>query len=300
MVQNFNNILFAVKDLKKPLNSMIFHLAEILNVKKIFLYQYLSHDEEQQNDDNFLDKDKYLEELKLHVTEIFPSFSQVQFEFLILNKDPLKEILKASLKLDIDLIICEYGSGFLKREDILKIAKNCYCSALIIPQNCGSSEIHNILVPVDFSDYSKRALDCALKLSSVRKIAVTLNHVFFVPSTYLATGKSYEESAVNEKQMAKKECQQFLKHYYADDLYLTYSYILDDDKDPTDKIYKDAMDNNADLIILGSKGKTNSPEVLTGSIAFSILLFNQQIPMMIIKNKKNNYDLAEEYILNMQ
>lgn len=294
-MQKFNNILLEIKDLNKPFNHLIFELANILNVEKIYFYQFVPQIEDQQQNE-FLNNDRYLQEFEILLKDAYPSISQVQFEFLTFNSNLLKEILKTAIKLDIDLIICEYGSVNLKREEIIKIAKNSYCNVLILPEEVGSSELRNILIPVDFSEYSKKALEFALDVSSKRRITLILNHVFFVPSSYHATGKSYEESANIEKQMAKKECQKFLKDYNAEDLNISYSYILDDDKDPTDKIFKDSLDNNTDLMVLGSKGKTNSAEHLTGSIAFSILLYNKKVPMLIIKNKKANYDLAEDYI----
>lgn len=294
----FNNILLQVKDLTKPYNPIIFELADILDIKKVYLFQLVPQNDELQNN-NLIDKDIYLDELLTNAKNSFPLVDQIQFEFLAFSREPLKEILKGSINLDIDLIICEYGSENLKREEIIKITKNSYCSVLVLPENSSSTELKNLLVPVDFSEYSKKALEFALEVSSKRKIHLVLNHVFFVPSTYHATGKSYEESAIIEKQMAKKECQKFLKELNAEDSNISYSYVLDDDKDPTDKIYKDALDNNADLIIFGSKGKTNSAEFLTGSIAFSILLYNKQVPMLIIKNKKANYDLAEDFLRNL-
>lgn len=299
-MQKFKNILIEIKEIERPLNPLILNLVEILKAEKIFFcfLEPINTEREDNSSHMSSDLDQKKEHLQLSCNKYLPQ--HLEYELIWINKDhPIKSLLQTLIIKDIDLLIFEYGKSSSQKEEIIKIAKISYCSILLIPENNFLKPIKRILVPVDFSNYSRHAMELALEIVNTGKILIVLNHVYYVPADYHATGKSYEESANLEKLAAKKECQKFLKDYNLYNEDISYSYILDDDRDPTDKIYKDAVDNETDLIIIGAKGKTQSPEILTGSIAFSLLLYNQQIPMMIIKNKKENYDLAEDIIRNI-
>ena len=65
-------------------------------------------------------------------------------------------------------------------------------------------------------------------------------------------------------------------------------YTFDDDDAPADKIYLEAMNFDADLIIISSRGRTKAASLLLGSSALELLKFRQKIPYMIIKDKHEN------------
>jgi len=300
-LKNIKNILIEVNSPEAIIDPLVLYYITLLNIGKVYFY-HLSSENDRENDDVLtseihLNPEDDLGNCKNIVQWNFPEGNTILCERVFLEGDLIKSILKVSVKNDIDLILFKYGNS-VSKEEIIKIAKNSYCSILTLPEGPSIKRISNILLPLDFSQYSRQALELALKIAETGKIMIILNHVYFVPSGYHATGKSYEESALLVKQAAKKECQMFLKDYDLYNTEISYSFILDDDKDPTDKIYNEVLESRADLLIIGAKGTTNSPNLLTGSTAFSLLINNQVVPMIIIKNKRENYDLAENVIIN--
>ncbi|MDQ3393464.1 MAG: universal stress protein [Bacteroidota bacterium] len=297
-MHNYKNICLDINGLGETIKPSILGLITLLKVQKIFFYHFELKNEEE-NDNAILiegEKTNCKEKLKALIKNNSIKGISIHPEVMELNDDFVRSLLKALMKFDIDILCFEFDNGSAKREEIIKIAKNAYCTVITLPVGGPVVPIKRILLPIDFSEYSRKAVEFVFELSNTSNISIIVNHVYCVPAGYHATGKSYEESASIIKQGAKKDCQKFLKEYEIQNSPITYSCILDDDKDPTDKIYKDAVDNEIDLIIIGSKGKTNSVEILTGSTAFGLLMYNQKVSMLIMKHKMANYDLAEEVL----
>ncbi len=263
MVDAFKNILIEIKDKETQFNDPLVFLIEILGIKKITFYYIYQHNNEIIADNQALeaysDKDLLQKELKVFIERNITEHHSVQYEIIFIqnNSDHVKSLLRTAIQKDIDLIIFEYGRNTATREEILKISKYSYCSVIVFPEPGPGNTFEKLLIPLDFSEYSRKALNVALNIAESRKVQLVFNHVYYVSSGYHATGKSYEESANLEKQAAKKEIQEFMSGYDFFNTNISYSFILDDDKDPTDKIYKDAVDKEIDLIIIGAKGKRN-------------------------------------------
>ncbi len=83
----------------------------------------------------------------------------------IIEGNPLTEIIRLTRKENIDLILV----GRKKEKEVrgklpLHLTRKAPCSVFIIPEG-SSSRITNILVPVDFSDASRAALEVAIRVA---------------------------------------------------------------------------------------------------------------------------------------
>jgi nucleotide-binding universal stress UspA family protein len=200
------------------------------------------------------------------------------------------DILKFVSQNNIDLIIFYFSEK--NHDAAIKITRSSACSVLLLSPEL-PVKLDNILVPIDFSAYSKKALEMAFAFAEERKLRIFVNHIYYVPEGYHSEGKSYDEMAGLVYKNAKKEYQDLIKEYNSLAYHIIPSFILDDDKDPTDKIFKEALDQEVDLIIMFSKGKTASGSEIMGNTAKTLLLFNTTIPLLILKNKKENADIAD-------
>ena len=64
--------------------------------------------------------------------------------------------------------------------------------------------------------------------------------------------------------------------------------ILDDDNSPSDKIFEYAEEVKADMIVMGSKGRTGMASILFGSVASKIIGYDTTIPLLVVKEKEEN------------
>ncbi len=216
-----------------------------------------------------------------------------QVEIEAQEGNPQDNLLKWVKVKAIDLMVLGKKSKTSGRSLLsYRLAQKANCSVLLIPQESHAA-MENILVPVDFSNYSHEALRYALQIHGRKPVKITLQHVYVVPSGYHTTGKSYEEFAAIMKKNAEKDCAGFLKKHQLVDDVASCTFSLDDDMDPSDKIYAEAQRLQADLIIMGSKGRTAAASVIIGSIAEKLISINDNIPMLVVKIKGENMGLMD-------
>lgn len=108
-----------------------------------------------------------------------------------------------------------------------------------------------ILVPVDFSDNSKSALDYAILLAKKLSMELTLLHVF--------------QSSMAELSDAEKELELWKAAVISSEGSLKCKTILVEKGDLTEEIIKLINNNTADLVVMGTKGITGLAEVFLGS-----------------------------------
>lgn len=139
-----------------------------------------------------------------------------------------------------------------------------------------------IIVPVDFSEYSERALQTASYLAKFFDAEVLPVHMLELSNALI----SRSESAVNEQtvfyyKLAEKRFKEFLDKDFLKEVKVT----------PIIKHFKVfselnalARDENADMIVMGSHGATGVKEFFVGSNTEKVVR-NAEIPVLVIKNE---------------
>jgi nucleotide-binding universal stress UspA family protein len=90
---------------------------------------------------------------------------------------------------------------------------------------------------------------------------------------------------------AQKDFENFLKQNNLPDLACVF--VLRHKKDEADNIMDYAHSFKADLLIVGSRGRTRSAAVLLGSVAEKLVNSNHVIPMLVMKEKGENMSFLE-------
>lgn len=201
--------------------------------------------------------------------------------------DPSDQILKWVNIKDVDMMVMGRkkklkGGGIVPQ----RIAKVAQTSLMLVPEGF-NFKLDKIVVSVDFSKHSSLAVEEALAITKDKSINLSLLNVYRVPVGYHKTGKSYDEFATIMKGHAKTDFKEFVKRNdFPEDLEC--HFVLDDDDSPADKIFGFASDQNADMIVMGSKGRTGLASLLLGSVAEKVVIYDSEIPLMIVKEKGEN------------
>ncbi len=137
--------------------------------------------------------------------------------------------------------------------------------------------MRKILVPIDFSEYSKNALEYAIVLAKRLHSSITVFHSFYfsTPPEY-GTLANYMAMAIEEEQKRHEEQMEALLMLYREQEY--------DDKGgklvidsmvklglPKEDIADLVKEHNFDLIVMGTRGATGLDRLLFGSITASIV-----------------------------
>jgi nucleotide-binding universal stress UspA family protein len=248
--------------------------------------------------DNMVEERK--EQMKKVVEDHFGPKGDVEFSYVVKDGQLSKKILKLAHEKSADMIIVGRkvelpGTGVVSQ----RLARRASCSLLIIPEK-SSPKIERLLVPSDFSDYSKDAMEEAIMI--VEKFGgtpeIVCQNVFNVPSGYHFTGKSYEEFTSIMLTHAEINFKKFIRKIDTKGVKITPVYTQDDDDDPVEEILAKAIEIDADSIIIGAKGRTAATALFIGSMAERLIQFNDQFPLLVTRPKGKNAGILD-YILEI-
>jgi nucleotide-binding universal stress UspA family protein len=131
--------------------------------------------------------------------------------------------------------------------------------------------IHSILVPVDFSGCSSAAVDTALDLARLTGARLTLVNAYGVPVTWLPDGGAYvptrpelaelERTALGELEPVRRRLAEAGVAVEARAV----------EGPPAETIVQAAREAGADLIVMGTHGRTGLKHLLLGSVAERVL-----------------------------
>ncbi|MFQ5661149.1 MAG: universal stress protein [Gammaproteobacteria bacterium] len=145
------------------------------------------------------------------------------------------------------------------------------------------SEFKRILVAVDFSPVSARALQLALDLAE--QLGVRIDVVHSVPITAIdlpaeSSAEYNEELIEHELDASREKLARFVKEHANNSVdigeHISYG-------EPARKINEMAETIHSDLIVIGTHGRTGLSHLLMGSVAESVLR-HANIPVLCIRS----------------
>jgi len=225
---------------------------------------------------------------------------QSEMSFVVKEGQLAKKVLKLAHEKSADMILVGRkvtlpGSGVGSQ----RLARRASCTLMIIPEN-STPKVTKILVPSDFSEYSKDALEEAILISerNGKAIEIICQNVYTIPSGYHFTGKSYEEFAAIMQTHAEIKYKKFIRKIDTKGVKITPLYTKDDDDDPVEDIIKKAQEIQANGIIIGAKGRTAATALFLGSMAERLIQLNDKIPLLVTRPKGKNAGILD-YILEI-
>jgi nucleotide-binding universal stress UspA family protein len=234
------------------------------------------------------------------VGDHFKDLKGVSISFVVKEGNLSKKILKLAEEKSSDMIIIGRkvdlpGTGVASQ----RLARRASCSLLIVPEG-SKPRINKLLVPSDFSDYSKDALEEAIMIVAKHggKAEIVCQNVFSVPTGYHFTGKSYEEFTEIMKMHAEINFKKFIRKIDTKGIQITPIYTKDDDDDPVQEIVSKALEIEADGIIIGAKGRTAATALFIGSMAERLIQYNDSLPLLVTRPKGKNAGILD-YILEI-
>ena len=216
------------------------------------------------------------------------SKNKVAVEFDVRDGDPLDELMQSAESADADLIVIGKNTkrdhhGILAKNFARKVKSN----ALLVPDKAKLA-LRNIVVPVDFSPNSIEALRTAVAVSKCyeKPPVITALNVFEMPifQAYLVR-KSLDEMRRILMEDRQSAFRSFLDTYLLpEDRKRVKTAIVEQTHPGVGNFIMDhAVDNKADLIVMGAKGHSKIGLLLMGSVTEKILELTKRIPVLVVK-----------------
>jgi nucleotide-binding universal stress UspA family protein len=227
--------------------------------------------------------EKLEEQMRDDVEANFRNYDNFDIEYKVIEGNPFDELLNWSNIKNIDLFIAGRkkelkGSGVLPN----RLARKSNCSVLFVPEK-PALRLHELFVPIDFSESSEQAFRLALDIAHKDEIStVHILHVYYVPQGYRKT-RLEEEVAAAMKEEVTEQYNKLLSNTHTNGTHLSPLFISDATGRVADIICENAHKRNADMIIIGHKGRTGAAALLMGSTTEKILRSEEGIPVLVVK-----------------
>jgi nucleotide-binding universal stress UspA family protein len=134
--------------------------------------------------------------------------------------------------------------------------------------------VEKILVPLDGSACSRRALEMATFLAKDKDIAITGMHVIKIPMVF--TNKIKKQARLNAAKIIAGASSISKRHG------VPFKAKVSSDGYVGKEILEFAQNNKFDLIVMGSRGPHPIAEMFLGSVA-NYVLTKSKIPVLIVK-----------------
>ncbi|MEO1096781.1 MAG: universal stress protein [Bacteroidota bacterium] len=239
------------------------------------------------------------QDIEKTVAENFKPEKNVDISFTVEKGQPPR-MLELADKFDADVIIVGQKKTLPGQAGTtMRLARRAICNLLIVPeiQKEVTPEAEKLMVPVDFSSYSKLALEQAIDFATKTPTVKTIvcQNVYSVPAGYHYTGKSFEEFGEVMKKNAKENFKKFINEINTKDYKIEESYSLDVNDNLASDIYDLADEIHPDFIFIGAKGRTAAAALFLGSLAEKMVNDKMNHPLLITRYKGKSAGLIETF-----
>ncbi len=223
-------------------------------------------------------------ELAAAIKPVFDDLTEIQVSYTAREGHPQEELLQAIEDTDPDLLVLGKkatgkGSGIAARRVARKVT-----SAIWFVTEDAPTTIRRIMVPVDLSDYSLKALQTALLLkASMPDVVVTALHVIDVPSTGYRINVNREIIIERLKTTAFEELLAFTDRNRIKRTDVQFNIQLNEEFSVAHHIRETASTEKSDLIIMGAKGRSRFENFLFGSVTEKLVSDEVTCPVLILR-----------------
>jgi nucleotide-binding universal stress UspA family protein len=160
--------------------------------------------------------------------------------------------------------------------------------SVLVVRPLKNPDIKTIVCAVDFSDCSRTALEHAIELARLEKIpSIRVLNVYEVPMGCMEAGMSFAIAVGKTSGVHAREMDEFLKPHTDCGVDLIRAI---EEGSPSSTMAAYAEKNNADLIVVGSHGRSALAALLFGGVS-SRLVHQASVPVLAVKSAKHHESL---------
>ncbi len=265
-----------IKTVFKPKTVTFLHVINIGTAARRIIDEYPEIGSEEDFENILRD------ELNENIDEHFDK-SDVEVRTILKKGRPTNTIIEVVNTLEPDLLIVGKKIGYQGEGIIPKtITKYIPNSILFVPENSRYG-LKKVLVPVDFSEQSAKALKTAIEMAKEEDGSAIAQHIYRYRAQFFPYAMTEED-----KQKMDKEVQQtrdkFLEDYnIPSDLKFVLSRHNNDKL--MDVVYDLLVHEQADLLVFGSKVKA-LPSLIRRDFIDKAIHYNFGVPILIQKNRE--------------
>lgn len=295
-MKNFQRALVAM-DLSKVDEKLLAFtriMVDLLSLKKLYAVHIVPDFTAPDNLDAEFHKlfapeypidEKIRDKIKLDLEAALGSRKDLDVVVNVVEGSPYEKLIHWIEVKEIDLLLVGHkevsqGSGITAK----RIARRSKCNIIFVPESF-SGEWNRIVVPIDFSENSARALKKALQLRVVNP-GLKIETVYVVdlpPDSYYiqSTENAGFKSLLVES--AQETYEDFLKKQGVDKSEVTPVFLENDYVNIAAHLQEYVEESQPDLVIIGAKGHTALENFFYGSVTEKFVERCKKTPVMIVR-----------------
>jgi nucleotide-binding universal stress UspA family protein len=228
------------------------------------------------------------EELQEKTDAIFLHKNKVKTQVKVLEGSTTDNIVRYARENNITFTLMGKKIGYEGRGGIVRKVISIIPSTVLLISETTQPRIEHVMVRMDFSKMSALALKMALRLGELTGAKISCHHAYKLPLKYfpVSSPENDKKLMTHVEKHGRKEYQKFMKKLGLDDEKIQCANSLDPENDEAHILYKQALTINADMIVIGSKIKSELADIIIDSTSEKLASAEKNIPVLIIKDRK--------------
>jgi len=189
----------------------------------------------------------------------------------------------------IDLAILGKKIGYTGGGGVVKNIIGLIPSSVLLISETAPYSINKIMVRTNFAKPSTVAYNMAKDISGYTKASIEFHHVYKIPYNYFP-----EQSTVAAQKLKKqvephvnKQFNKFVKKYKLN-TEIPFNFSINLKGDEAQSLYSFAVRNRVDLVITGTRLKSQLANVIMDSTSEKLAGVEKNIPVLIVKDTKES------------
>lgn len=227
-------------------------------------------------------------ELQEKIEELFLPSEETRTIVEVTEGVTTDTIVKYTREQNITFTIMGKKLGYRGQGGIVRKVTGIIPSSVLLISETTYPHLEHLLVRMDFSKMSNQALKMALKIKEITGAQISCHHAFKLPLEYFPQGSPEKDKKLIDyaSKHSKKEFNKFLKKNKLQGEEIDFTSSLDPENNEADILYRHALTSGADVIIIGSKIKSELADIILDSTSEKLATAEKNIPVLIIKDRK--------------
>ena len=231
------------------------------------------------------------EEIQEKVDELFESSAEVKrgVNVVVSHGSTTEGIVEFARKNKIDLALLGKKIGYDGEGGVARKIVGLIPSSVLLVSEISPQEIGKILVRMDFSSISAIAMQTAGGIAEATGAEVNCHHVYKLPLNFFPQQSPAEVQKLKKQlgDYVQSSYKAFLKKHKLDQK-VPCTFSMDLHGEEAQILYSQAIKTGADLILVGSKIKSQLANVMLDSTSEKLAGANKSIPVLVVKDRKQS------------
>lgn len=242
---------------------------------------------EMEEEDHRRQRQEILGQLKKELSGKLQLPEGATLQYVVEEGSPLEMLCEIAKDRSADLVAIGKKAGTRSHEILAKnLVRHAEGHTLIVPEKT-IRRLRRILVPIDFSRNSLRALRAALSIRAAAGEEIEIYAINIYQRPNLISYKldlTPERFEANIRENHRKGFNRFMEEQLPDHVQDVTPILVQQDAPGIAKLLVEHLDSYAiNLVVMGAKGHSKLELLLLGSVTDKFLSLNEEVPTLVIK-----------------